>query len=108
MTIGEKYIPTQDKVVWYSDDGTMLYGWQNIDGKVHYFDKITGKMTTGQKNIDGHWYLFDSKGVCNKVSKILVIKIKLFTTMKTVGCYMAGKIRRFTIIKMVGCYMDIS
>lgn len=63
MTIGEKYIPTQDKVVWYSDDGTMLYGWQNIDGKVHYFDKITGKMTTGQKNIDGHWYLFDSKGV---------------------------------------------
>ncbi|TXF96229.1 choline-binding protein, partial [Lactobacillus delbrueckii subsp. bulgaricus] len=48
MTIGEKYIPTQDKVVWYSDDGTMLYGWQNIDGKVHYFDKITGKMTTGQ------------------------------------------------------------
>lgn len=63
MTIGEKYIPTQDKVVWYSDDGTMLYGWQNIDGKVHYFDKITGKMTAGQKNIDGHWYLFDSKGV---------------------------------------------
>ena len=55
MTIGEKYIPTQDKVVWYSDDGTMLYGWQNIDGKVHYFEKITGKMTTGQKNIEGQW-----------------------------------------------------
>lgn len=47
MTIGEKYIPTQDKVVWYSDDGTMLYGWQNIDGKVYYFDKVTGKMIVG-------------------------------------------------------------
>lgn len=93
MTIGEKYIPTQDKVVWYSDDGTMLYGWQNIDGKVHYFDKITGKMTTGQKNIymvTGTYLI--AKELCNKVSKILVIKIKLFTTMKTVGCYMAGKI----------------
>lgn len=66
MTIGKKYIPTQDKVVWYSDDGTMLYGWQNIDGKVYYFDKVTGKMTTGQKNIDGHWYLFNSKGVMQR------------------------------------------
>ena len=66
MTIGEKYITTQDKVVWYSDDGTMFYGWQNIDGKVYYFDKVTGKMTVGQKNIGGHWYLFDSKGVMQR------------------------------------------
>lgn len=63
MTIGEKYIPTQDKVVWYSDDGTMLYGWmlygwqnktvyynkdgwiyghQLINGKKYYFNTITG------------------------------------------------------------------
>ncbi|WP_410504558.1 hypothetical protein ABE953_07635 [Ligilactobacillus salivarius] len=63
MQRGFQNIGYQNKTVYYNKDGWMLYGWQNIDGKVYYFDKITGKMSTGQKNIDGHWYLFDSKGV---------------------------------------------
>ncbi|MCQ4116426.1 hypothetical protein NOU10_03355 [Ligilactobacillus sp. MP3] len=66
MQRGFQYIANQSKTVYYNKDGWMLYGWQNIDGKVYYFDKVTGKMTTGQKNIDGHWYLFNSKGVMQR------------------------------------------
>ncbi|WP_242439776.1 hypothetical protein [Ligilactobacillus salivarius] len=66
MQQGFQNIGYQNKTVYYNEDGWMLYGWQNIDGKVYYFDKVTGKMTVGQKNIGGHWYLFDSKGVMQR------------------------------------------
>lgn len=56
MTIGEKYIPTQDKVVWYSDDGTMLYGWQN---KTAYYNK-DGWMLYGHQLINGKKYYFNT------------------------------------------------
>ena len=66
MQQGFQNIGYQNKTVYYNEDGWMLYGWQNIDGKVYYFDKVTGKMTVGQKNIGGHWYLFDSKGAMQR------------------------------------------
>ena len=66
MQQGFQNIGYQNKTVYYNEDGWMLYGWQNIDGKVYYFDKVTGKMTVGQKNIGGHWYLFNSKGVMQR------------------------------------------
>ncbi|MCQ2570433.1 MAG: hypothetical protein MJ139_06045, partial [Limosilactobacillus sp.] len=40
----------------------MQYGFQVINGKQMYFDKVSGAQAFGQKNINGKWYLFDNKG----------------------------------------------
>ncbi len=50
---------------WYylANDGALM-GYQNIDGKLYYFDPANGDMKTGwvskQENSDTNWYYFDS------------------------------------------------
>ena len=66
MQTGFVHIPSQNKIVYYSEDknklGQMQYGKNEINGKTYYFDTFDGAMVIGQKNIDNHWYLFDNKG----------------------------------------------
>ena len=67
LQTGFQRIESQNKTVYYSEDkdklGQMKYGFQNINGKMYYFDTFDGSMKTGQKNINGNWYMFDDKGV---------------------------------------------
>ena len=66
MQTGFQRITSQNKTVHYASNGKMQYGWQWINNATHYFDKITGAMSTGQKNINNHWYLFDDKGAMQR------------------------------------------
>ncbi|MCR1901896.1 glycoside hydrolase family 70 protein [Ligilactobacillus apodemi] len=63
MQRGFQFIPEQDKLVYYNQDGWMLYGEQNIDGVNYTFNTFDGALeATGQQKIAGHWYLFDENG----------------------------------------------
>ena len=57
--IGFVDIPSQDKRVYYNQDGTMLYGLQKIEGNYYYFDYNSGGIQKGQQKVNGHWYYFD-------------------------------------------------
>lgn len=79
---GLQYLSTGNKVVYYTNDGKMVHGQKNINGKWYYFDDSTGAMQTGfkyianqkknvyynaqgqmlygQQKINGQWYLFDN------------------------------------------------
>ncbi len=42
--------------------GTMAFGWQFIDGSWYYLRLITGSRVTGRQYIDDMWYNFASNG----------------------------------------------
>ena len=69
-----------NKTVYYGTDGAMCYGEQIIEGKIYYFDKVTGALKekdgwridgentyyysngeriVGEKYISGKWYYFN-------------------------------------------------
>ncbi|MCQ4116535.1 glycosyl hydrolase 53 family protein [Ligilactobacillus sp. MP3] len=64
MQRGFQYIANQNKLVYYNNDGWMLYGNQNLSGKNVTLDKVTGEVRNlkGQQNLDGSWYLFNNSG----------------------------------------------
>lgn len=48
---GEKY--------YYNEEGVQQFGWQEIDGKLYYFDTVTGRAVRGwYTDIDGTSYYF--------------------------------------------------
>ena len=63
MQRGFQYLPEDKKIVYYNQDGWMLYGKQNISGKIYSFNTYNGALENmdGQQKLDGNWYLF-SKG----------------------------------------------
>ena len=58
--IGFVTIPSQNKTVYYSAQGHMLYGVQKIGNNYYGFNTSTGAQLKGEANINGKWYLFDS------------------------------------------------
>ncbi|MEY8661334.1 glycoside hydrolase family 70 protein [Ligilactobacillus faecis] len=63
MQRGYQYIPEQQKIVYYNQDGWMLYGKQKIAGTTQNFDTYNGALkATGQQKIGDHWYLFGKDG----------------------------------------------
>lgn len=64
MQRGFQYIANQNKLVYYNNDGWMLYGNQNLSGRNVTLDKVTGEVRNlkGQQNLDGSWYLFNNSG----------------------------------------------
>ena len=64
MQTGFQYIASQNKTVYYNENGQMLYGFQKIGNDYYYFDTYNGAKTgEGQRHIDGHWYLFGKNGI---------------------------------------------
>jgi|GEM_PF-4259998 len=59
MVTGWREIPDQNKLVYYNEEGHMVYGKQTIDGDTYYFNEVTGVMEGDQKKIDGYYYYFD-------------------------------------------------
>ena len=50
--------------VYYNDDGTLCYGWKQLDGKWYFFDYYEeGTMSTGVHWDDYNAYFFDNSGV---------------------------------------------
>ncbi|WP_025087147.1 KxYKxGKxW signal peptide domain-containing protein [Ligilactobacillus apodemi] len=49
---GFQYISSQNKTVYYNQDGWMLYGVQQIDQNKYYFDLITGAMAVDSAAYD--------------------------------------------------------
>ena len=60
MQTGINYIPDQNKLVYYNEDGQMQYGQQTIDGTTYDFNTFDGALENldGQQKIAGNWYLF--------------------------------------------------
>lgn len=56
-----KYIDSLKKTVYYDENGYMVYGLHQVNGKKYYFLPGTGAMQYGEKLINGHWYYFDPK-----------------------------------------------
>ena len=52
-------IASQNKTVYYNNQGQMLYGIQKIDGNYYYFDYSSGGIQKGQQKVNGNWYYFD-------------------------------------------------
>jgi len=42
MKTGFQYIANQHKIVYYNNNGQMLYGFQKIKGKTYHFNTQTG------------------------------------------------------------------
>ena len=58
-----QYVNLGSKIVYYNDQGQMLYGWQTIDGQRRYFDRWDGAEALSTiLPLDGHWYAFDRYG----------------------------------------------
>ncbi|WGN90037.1 glycosyl hydrolase 53 family protein [Ligilactobacillus faecis] len=63
MQRGYQYIPEQQKIVYYNQDGWMLYGQQKIAGVTRNFDTFDGALkATGQQKLGADWYLFSNDG----------------------------------------------
>ena len=45
----------------YKENGKLVTGWKQIDGKWYYFES-TGVMQTGWKQVSGKWYYFHTDG----------------------------------------------
>ena len=55
------------KIVYYDQSGHMLYGIQNIGGKIYYLKECTGALQKGHLKVGGYWYFFDKNtGVAKK------------------------------------------
>ncbi len=64
MQRGIQYIPEDNKLVYYNQDGWMLYGKQNINGVDHNFNTFNGALEAkGQVKVGDNWYLFNNAGV---------------------------------------------
>lgn len=48
-----------DQSYAFDDNGYMLYGWQYLGFKWHYFEPSGGAMAIGWKQVDGKWYYLD-------------------------------------------------
>ncbi len=78
---------------YYVSNGTILSGWQRIDGSLYYLDASNyNTRTTGWRYIDGLKYYFDSEGVLvQDVDSIIGTQssylIKVNTTTNTVSIY---------------------
>lgn len=63
MQRGIQYIPEDNKLVYYNQDGWMLYGKQNINGVDHNFNTFNGALEArGQVKVGNNWYLFNNAG----------------------------------------------
>ena len=63
MQRGIQYIPEENKLVYYNQDGWMLYGKQNINGVDHNFNTFNGALEAkGQVKVGNNWYLFNNSG----------------------------------------------
>ena len=51
---------SDDKWMYFDENGTPVTGWKKIDEKWYYFDK-SGIMQTGWKKSGGKWYYLDPK-----------------------------------------------
>ena len=52
------------RVVYYTTNGQMQYGWQVINGQTHYFDTWDGHLVkSSEKFINGSWYYFNENGI---------------------------------------------
>ena len=62
MLTGFQNIESQNKTVYYNENGEMQYGENYIDGAWRYFDKSTGAMSTGFTNVGGKIVYYDKDG----------------------------------------------
>ena len=58
---GMFFIPEGKETVLNFTDGTIVTGWQSINGTWYYLNQ-DGSRATGWKNVDGTWYYFYSDG----------------------------------------------
>ena len=56
------FIKTPEGTYYLTANGTMLKGWQEIDGATYYFSYENGYMRTGRTRIGGELYDFDEDG----------------------------------------------
>ena len=63
MQRGLQYLPKENKLVLYNNDGWMQYGEHAVNDKKYYFDTFNGALkATGLNNISDHWFLFGKTG----------------------------------------------
>ena len=72
MQRGFQYLPEDKKIAYYNQDGWMVYGKQNISGKVYSFNTYNGALENmdGQQKLDGNWYLFNKGEVLTGFQEI--------------------------------------
>ena len=72
MQRGFQYLPEDKKVAYYNQDGWMLYGKQDISGKIYSFNTYNGALENmdGQQKLDGNWYLFNKGEVLTGFQEI--------------------------------------
>ena len=63
-----RYVAVVKRSAWdgnryYDANGTMVIGWQTIDGKKYFFKKATGEKVTGWLSKGGKIYFFNKEGV---------------------------------------------
>ena len=56
---------------YLDENGKLTVGWKEIAGKKYYFRKGIRKKATGWLRISGSVFLFDEKGVCQKLSGVV-------------------------------------
>ena len=67
---------------FYVSNGTVLKGWQRINGNRYYFDTTTGYAYTGWHYLDGYKFYFESDGVlCQNVEDIIGPQSKYYLTV---------------------------
>lgn len=68
---------------YFDSNGVMVTGWQTIDELKYYFSS-SGKMyKSTTKKIGGVYYTFNSKGVCESESFLMVNGVKVHAQYKT-------------------------
>ena len=78
---------------YYVKSGTVLSGWQRIDGSLYYFNASNGNIrSTGWHYIDGLKYYFDDNGILVQNVDSIIGKqssylLKVNTTTNTVSIY---------------------
>ena len=56
----------QDQIIYKTEKGELLYGFQTIENQTYYFDEETGTMQKGFTNIDNFTYYFKKDGTMVK------------------------------------------
>ena len=82
----------------YNENGKLVTGWKQIDGKWYYFE-ASGVMQTGWKQIDDKWYYLYEDGHMAKSEKIQGKDGKVYDIDEN-GVYTAGNIDKLIDIAM--------
>ncbi len=77
----DTYIVLKGKIYYFDEDGYMITGWINHQGRWVYASSSGALVESGWEKIDGYWYYFDGFFILTDTFRIIDEEIYYFTEM---------------------------